>query len=81
VSPPSKKQSRTSKTKTAHARRAAQAVKPEKVDEAAFTESLIVTGQAAELDSCGKLPSGATHKIVSGKDDKAKVVRRRFSIV
>lgn len=49
-------------------------------EEAAFTEALIQSGQAACLDSEGKLPAGATHKIVEDPDGQIKVVRRRFSI-
>jgi hypothetical protein len=49
-------------------------------EEAAFTEALIQSGQAAPLDSEGKLPAGATHKIVEDPAGQIKVVRRRFSI-
>ena len=49
-------------------------------DEAAFVESLVATGQAARLDKDGKLPAGATHKIVEDEAGNVKVVRRRFSI-
>jgi hypothetical protein len=49
-------------------------------EEAAFTEALIQSGQAAPLDSEGKLPAGATHKIVEDPAGQLKVVRRRFSI-
>jgi hypothetical protein len=53
-------------------------VSPE--EEAAFLEALIHSGQAAPLDSDGKLPAGATHKIVEDQAGKLKVVRRRFSM-
>jgi hypothetical protein len=49
-------------------------------DEAAYVESLVATGQAARLDKEGKLPAGATHKIVEDEAGNVKVVRRRFSI-
>ena len=49
-------------------------------EEAAFTETLIQSGEAACLDSEGKLPAGATHKIVQDEAGKIKVVRRRFSM-
>jgi hypothetical protein len=49
-------------------------------DEAAYVESLITSGQAARLDKDGKLPAGATHKIVEDESGNVKVVRRRFSI-
>jgi hypothetical protein len=53
---------------------------PECEDEAAFTETLIATGDAARLDKDGKLPAGATHKIVENNAGNVKTVRRRFSI-
>jgi hypothetical protein len=49
-------------------------------DEAAFVETLIATGEAARLDQQGRLPAGATHKIVEDEAGNVKVVRRRFSI-
>ncbi|MGH8721951.1 MAG: hypothetical protein ACREU4_08200, partial [Burkholderiales bacterium] len=49
-------------------------------DEAAFVEALIESGQAARVDEEGKLPPGATHKIVEDEEGNVKVVRRRFSI-
>jgi hypothetical protein len=49
-------------------------------DEAAFTEALIASGEAARLDEHGKLPAGATHKIVEDEQGNVKVVRRRFSM-
>ncbi len=48
--------------------------------EAAFAESLIASGQAARLDREGKLPAGATHKIIEDEAGNVKVVRRRFSV-
>jgi hypothetical protein len=53
---------------------------PTRDDEAAFIESLVSSGQAARLDKDGKLPAGATHKIVEDECGNVKVVRRRFSI-
>lgn len=53
---------------------------PSAEDEAAFTETVIQTGEAAPLDDQGKLPAGATLKIVEDKDGHVKVVRRRYSI-
>ena len=47
--------------------------------ERAHIESLIASGQAAKLDSHGKLPPGATHEIVETESGEVKVVRRRFS--
>ena len=49
-------------------------------DETAFVESLVASGQAARLDKEGKLPAGATHKIVEDDAGNVKVVRRRFSM-
>lgn len=48
--------------------------------EAAFRETLIESGEAARLDKEGKLPAGATHKIVEDEAGNVKVVRRRFSM-
>jgi predicted phage gp36 major capsid-like protein len=53
---------------------------PTPEDEAAFTETVIQTGEAAHLDEQGKLPAGATLKIVEDKAGHVKVVRRRYSI-
>jgi len=53
---------------------------PSPEEEAAFTEMLIETGQAARPDKTGKLPAGATHAIVEDEEGKVKVVRRRFSM-
>jgi hypothetical protein len=49
-------------------------------EEAAFVETLVATGEAARLDQQGRLPAGATHKIVEDEAGNVKVVRRRFSI-
>ena len=49
-------------------------------DEAAFTEAVIASGEAKRLDEQGKLPAGATHKIVEDEHGNVKVVRRRFSM-
>jgi hypothetical protein len=54
--------------------------RPARKDEAAFVETVIATGEAARLDERGRLPAGATHKIVEDEAGNAKVVRRRFSI-
>ena len=59
--------------------RAAASTRPECEDEA-FTETLIATGQASRLGKDGKLPAGATHKIVEDEAGNVKTVRRRFSI-
>ena len=71
---------RRTKTRTVPRHRPAAKAERNVADADAFTESLIVTGQAARLDKEGKLPAGATHKIVEDKDGKVKAVRRRFSI-
>ena len=65
---------------TAASRTPASAAPPACDDEAAFVESLVATGQAARLDKEGKLPAGATHKIVEDEAGNVKVVRRRFSM-
>jgi hypothetical protein len=49
-------------------------------EEAAFMETLIASGEAARLDEQGRLPVGATHKIVEDEAGNVKVVRRRFSM-
>lgn len=48
--------------------------------EAAFTRALIESGEAARLDEEGKLPAGATHKLVEDEKGHLRAVRRRFSI-
>jgi hypothetical protein len=53
---------------------------PSPEEEAAFTETLIESGLAARLDEEGKLPAGATHKIVEDEAGNVKIVRRRFSM-
>ena len=58
----------------------APAPAPAAKDEAAFVETVIATGEAAPLDEQGRLPAGATHKIVEDEAGNTKVVRRRFSI-
>jgi hypothetical protein len=58
----------------------AKAAKPMSKDEAAYVETVIATGEAARLDEKGKLPAGATHKIVEDEAGNVKVVRRRFSM-
>ena len=65
-------------TKRGAGRPAVEQPSPE--EEAAFTEALIQSGEAAPLDREGKLPAGATHKIVEDDEGNLKVVRRRFSI-
>lgn len=76
--PAARKTSKSKAAKRAAKPKAIERVSPE--DEAAFTEALIQSGQAAPLDSEGKLPAGATHKIVEDPAGQIKVVRRRFSI-
>lgn len=61
-------------------RAAAPTEQPSREDEAAFVESLIASGQAARLDEQGRLPAGATHKIVEDDEGNLRVVRRRFSM-
>jgi len=61
--------------------KAAKPAKPASKDEAAFVETVIATGEAKRLDENGKLPAGATHKIVEDDAGNVKVVRRRFSMV
>ncbi|HUE84781.1 MAG TPA: hypothetical protein VMO26_01765 [Vicinamibacterales bacterium] len=53
---------------------------PSPEEEAAFAEAMIQSGQAARVDREGKLPAGATHKIVEDPAGHIKVVRRRFSM-
>jgi hypothetical protein len=57
-----------------------KAARPTPKDEAAYVETVIATGEAARLDENGKLPAGATHKIVEDEAGNVKVVRRRFSM-
>lgn len=71
---------KAAKSKAAKKGAKSKAVEPTPEEEAAFTEALIQSGQAARLDSEGKLPAGATHKIVVDETGKTTVVRRRFSI-
>jgi hypothetical protein len=54
--------------------------RPSPEEEAAFTEALILSGEAACLDEDGKLPKGATHKIEETPGGNVKVTRRRYSI-
>jgi hypothetical protein len=58
----------------------AECDQPTREDQAAYLETVIATGEAARLDRNGKLPAGATHKIVEDDSGNVKVVRRRFSI-
>jgi hypothetical protein len=53
---------------------------PTRQEEAALVEALIASGEAARLDEQGRLPAGATHKIVEDQAGNMKVVRRRFSM-
>lgn len=62
------------------ARTSAASKQPACDDEAAFIETLVASGEAARLDQHGRLPAGATHKIVEDEAGNVKVVRRRFSI-
>ena len=54
--------------------------RPSPVEEAAYTQTVIATGEAARPDKEGKLPAGATHKIIEDEAGDVKVVRRRFSM-
>ena len=73
--------SRATKTDASSVRRPSPRVEqPSPDEEAVFTKTLIDSGQAARLDKEGKLPAGATHKIVEDEAGNVKVVRRRFSI-
>jgi hypothetical protein len=69
---------KTTKSRSVPVRRAVQ--KPTREEEAAFTEALIQSGEAACLDEQGKLPAGATHKLVDDPAGGVKAVRRRFSM-
>jgi hypothetical protein len=60
--------------------RSAAVEQPSPEHQKAYVDTLIENGQAAHLDKDGKLPSGATHKIVETDSGQVKVVRRRFSI-
>jgi hypothetical protein len=74
------KRARTTKPKKrAAAKRSGSAGARERAEKRAFTDTLIATGQAACLDAQGKLPAGATHRIVPDERGKPTVVRRRFS--
>ena len=76
-----RKRKPAAKTKAKAAPRAARAGKPPAAkDEAAFVEAVIASGEAARLDEQGRLPAGATHKIVEDEAGTVKVVRRRFSM-
>jgi hypothetical protein len=66
--------------KPAPSRPAPPVEEPSPEHEAAYIESLIASGQAARLTKEGKLPPGATHKIVEDDQGHVMVVRRRFSI-
>jgi hypothetical protein len=73
--------SRKAKAAAAPPRRTARVSKPPAPDdEAAYVETVIASGEAARLDKEGRLPAGATHKIVEDEEGRVKVVRRRFSI-
>ena len=74
---------RASKSKPGTKRTGKHKRKPERPsleDEAAFSETLIASGEAARPDANGKLPPGATHEIVEDQAGNVKVVRRRFSV-
>jgi hypothetical protein len=77
---PKKTRTRAAHAKPARSRPAPPVEKPSPEHEAAYIESLIANGQAARLTKEGKLPPGATHKIVEDEQGQVKVVRRRFSI-
>jgi hypothetical protein len=68
------------KPRKARAQRPAPVEQPSAEHQQAYVETLIRTGEAAHLTKDGKLPAGATHKIVETDDGQVKVVRRRFSI-
>jgi hypothetical protein len=82
VTKPTKSRAATTRKRKPAAKPKAKvrAAKPSPKEEAAFVETLIATGEAARLDDQGKLPAGATHKIVEDKAGHVKVVRRRFSM-
>ena len=81
ASRPVKKSARQRGTaKPAGAAAPAECDQPTREDQAAYLETVIATGEAARLDRDGKLPAGATHKIVEDEGGDVKVVRRRFSI-
>jgi hypothetical protein len=72
---------RTAKRRTTPAPRPAPPVTcPSPAEEAAYTRTVIATGEAARPDAEGKLPAGATHKIIEDEAGNVKVVRRRFSM-
>jgi hypothetical protein len=79
VSKPAKRRPPAGKKKSA-AKRKAKTGQPAQRDEAAYVETVIATGEAARLDKQGRLPAGATHKIVEDEAGNVRVVRRRFSI-
>jgi hypothetical protein len=77
------KQSRAPKNKPRTSRtgkRKSKPARPSPEEEAAFSETLIATGEAARPDAKGRLPRGATHEIVEDQEGNVKVVRRRFSV-
>jgi hypothetical protein len=80
VPKPTRKRRVDSKRKPAKKRAAATNGQPTLEEEAACAQSLIESGEAARLDKDGKLPAGATHKIVEDEAGNVKVVRRRFSM-
>ena len=77
------KPSRSAKSKPGTSRTRTPKRKPERPspeEEAAFSETLIATGEAARPDAQGRLPRGATHEIVEDEAGNVRVVRRRFSV-
>ena len=78
--PARKRRTRAPHAKPGASRPAPPVEEPSPEHEAAYIESLIANGQAARLTKEGKLPPGATHKIVEDDQGHVKVVRRRFSI-
>jgi len=81
----------TRKRKTAAKRKATASAAPESPtsrtseqptpkEKAAYLETVIASGEAARLDEQGRLPAGATHKIVEDEAGNVRVVRRRFSM-
>jgi hypothetical protein len=71
---------KAAKTATRAPRPSTTVERPSPEVEAAFTRALIESGEAARLDEEGKLPAGATHKLVEDEKGHLRAVRRRFSI-
>jgi hypothetical protein len=78
--PAARKRAKPRASRAQARRRSAPVEQPSPEHQQAYVETLIQTGEAAHLTKDGKLPAGATHKIVETDDGQIKVVRRRFSI-